>query len=124
MTRAPAPANGRCCRLDTGCYVPDSLSHWRSLPQFNPLYRDAPESPRDGMRIDLYHFTSLLNRELEEDGRRCVVEMMWEIAYADGHVSEFESNLIWRAADLLGVPSRERIELGRRVASEHGGGQG
>jgi hypothetical protein len=48
MTRAPAPANGRCCWLDTGCYVPDSLSHWRSLPQFNPLYRDAPESPRGG----------------------------------------------------------------------------
>ena len=50
MMRAPAPANGRCCRLDTGCYVSDSLSHWRSLPQFNPLYRDAPESPRAGAR--------------------------------------------------------------------------
>jgi len=48
---------------------------------------------------------------------------MWEIAYADDHVSEFESNLIWRAADLLGIPSRERLELGRRVAEEHGGGQ-
>jgi uncharacterized tellurite resistance protein B-like protein len=29
--------------------------------------------------------------------------MMWEIACADGHITEFESNLIWRAADLLGV---------------------
>jgi len=49
-----------------------------------------------------------------------VVEMMWEIVYADGRVSEFESNLIWRAADLLGISSRERIELGRRVAGERG----
>ena len=67
--------------------------------------------------IDLYHFTSLLNRSLDEAGRRRIVEMMWEIIYADGRVSEFDSNLVWRAADLLGVSSRERIELGHEVAS-------
>ena len=53
-------------------------------------------------------------------GRRRVVEMMWEIAYADGKADEFESNLIWRAADLLGISSRERIELGHRVAARRG----
>jgi len=42
--------------------------------------------------------------------------MMWEIVYADRKVTEFEENLIWRAADLLGVSSRERIELRRLVA--------
>jgi uncharacterized tellurite resistance protein B-like protein len=46
--------------------------------------------------------------------------MMWKIVSVDGRVTEFESNLIWRAADLLGISARERIELGRRVASEHG----
>ena len=66
--------------------------------------------------IDLYHFTSVINRSLDEDGRRRVVEMMWEIVYADGGVGDFESNLIWRAADLLGISSRDRIELGQRVA--------
>jgi uncharacterized tellurite resistance protein B-like protein len=88
--------------------------------QTDTLVAEATEAEEEA--IDLYHFTSLLNRALDEDGRRRVVEMMWEIAYADGHVSAFESNLIWRAADLLGVSSRERIELGRRVAGEHGGG--
>jgi uncharacterized tellurite resistance protein B-like protein len=70
--------------------------------------------------IDLYHFTSLLGRSLDEDGRRRVVEMMWEIVYADGRVSEFEDNLIWRAADLLGVSTRERVELRQRVAASRG----
>ena len=70
--------------------------------------------------IDLYHFTSLINRSLEDDARRRVVEMMWEITYADGKVDEFESNLIWRAADLLGISSRERIELGHQVAQRRG----
>jgi uncharacterized tellurite resistance protein B-like protein len=46
--------------------------------------------------------------------------MMWEIAYADGRVDDFESNLIWRVADLLGISSRERIELGQRVANRLG----
>jgi uncharacterized tellurite resistance protein B-like protein len=66
--------------------------------------------------IDLYHFTSVLNRSLDEAGRRRMVEMMWQVVYADHHVTEFEDNLIWRAADLLGVSSRERIELRQQVA--------
>jgi uncharacterized tellurite resistance protein B-like protein len=70
--------------------------------------------------IDLYHFTSQLNRSLDEDGRRRIVKMMWQVVYADRHVTEFEENLIWRAADLLGVSSRERIELRQEVAA---GGQ-
>src|SRR3954471_7138777 len=68
--------------------------------------------------VDLYRFTSLLNRSLDEPGRLGIVEMMWEIVFADGRVNEFEDNLMWRAADLLGVSSRDRIALRRRVAGE------
>lgn len=68
--------------------------------------------------VDLYHFTHLLNRTLNEEGRARIVEMMWEIVYADGQRDELEDNLVWRAADLLGVPARERIELRRRVGGE------
>ncbi len=70
--------------------------------------------------VDLYHFTSLLNRVLDEEGRARVIEMMWEIVYADGRRDELEDNLLWRAADLLGVSQRERIELRQRIAREAG----
>jgi len=73
--------------------------------------------------VDLYHFTSLINRSLDEDGRRRVVEMMWEVVYADGRVTELEDNLLWRAADLLGISSRDRIELRHRVAANRGTGE-
>ena len=66
--------------------------------------------------IDLYHFTRLLNRSLDEEGRIRMVEMMWQVVYADHEVTEFEDNLIWRAADLLGVSQQERIALRERVA--------
>jgi uncharacterized tellurite resistance protein B-like protein len=68
--------------------------------------------------VDLYHFTHRLNRALDEEGRAKIVEMMWEIVYADGQRDELEDNLLWRAADLLGVSAQERIELRRRVGGE------
>jgi uncharacterized tellurite resistance protein B-like protein len=68
--------------------------------------------------VDLYHFTHLLNTALDEEGRARVIEMMWEIVYADGQRDELEDNLLWRAADLLGVSPRERIELRQRIAQK------
>ena len=68
--------------------------------------------------VDLYRFTSLISRSLDEQGRLGIVEMMWEVVFVDGRVNEFEDNLMWRVADLLGVSSRDRIALRRQVASE------
>ena len=38
--------------------------------------------------------------------------------YVDGPANEFESNIIWPTADLLGVSSRQRIELRQLVATD------
>ena len=70
----------------------------------------------DREAVDLYSFTSLINRSLDEDGRRRIVRMMWEIVFADGRMNEFEDNVVWRAADLLGISTRDRVELRRSVA--------
>jgi uncharacterized tellurite resistance protein B-like protein len=70
----------------------------------------------EGEAVDLYHFTSVIMRSVNEEGRLRIVEMMWELVYADGKVSEFEENVVWRAADLLGISSRDRIDLKHRVA--------
>ena len=72
--------------------------------------------------VDLYHFTHLLNRAFDEAGRARIVGMMWEIVYADGKRDELEDNLVWRAADLLGVSSHERIALRREVSGESDSG--
>jgi uncharacterized tellurite resistance protein B-like protein len=78
----------------------------------------AQATAADEKAIDLYHFTRQLNGSLDEAERLRMIEMMWTIAYADGTASEFEDNLIWRVADLLGVSSTERIALRRRVAAQ------
>jgi uncharacterized tellurite resistance protein B-like protein len=69
----------------------------------------------EGEAVDLYRFTSVIMREVDEAGRLRIVEMMWELVYADGNVSEFEDNVVWRASDLLGISSRDRLELKHRV---------
>jgi uncharacterized tellurite resistance protein B-like protein len=71
----------------------------------------------EGEAVDLYHFTSVIMRSVNDEDRLRIVEMMWELVYADGRVSEFEENVVWRAADLLAISSRDRIELKHRVAS-------
>jgi uncharacterized tellurite resistance protein B-like protein len=75
----------------------------------------------EGEAVDLYHFTSVIMRSVDETGRLRIVEMMWELVYADGEVSEFEDNVVWRAADLLGISSRDRIDLKHRVAERQAG---
>ncbi len=82
----------------------------------NELIEKATAVERES--VDLYHFTHQLNRSLNEAGRARIIEMMWEIVYADGRRDELEDNLLWRAADLLGVSPRERIELRRRIGGE------
>jgi len=82
------------------------------------LIAAAEESEREA--VDLYHFTATLKRALDENGRRQVVELMWDMAYADGEVHELEENIVWRVAELLGVPSRERMQLKHRAEATGG----
>jgi uncharacterized tellurite resistance protein B-like protein len=77
------------------------------------LIAHAFESEREA--VDLYRFTSVLKRRLDDDGRRQVIGMLWDMAHADGSVHEFEENVVWRVAELLGVSTRERVELRREV---------
>ncbi|ALK07847.1 TerB family tellurite resistance protein [Blastochloris viridis] len=71
---------------------------------------------KDLEAIDLYSFTSVLNRALDDEERRRIVEMMWEVVFADGRVDELEDSVVWRAADLLHVPARDRIALKLKIA--------
>lgn len=74
----------------------------------------------EGKAVDFYHFTRLISTSLDEAERLRLIELMWTIAYADGAISDYEDNLIWRVADLLGVSSAERIALRQRVAAASG----
>jgi uncharacterized tellurite resistance protein B-like protein len=66
--------------------------------------------------VDLYRFTSVLKRQMNEAERVRVVENLWEIVFADGTSHEFEENLVWRVSELLAVNRHDRIASKREAA--------
>jgi uncharacterized tellurite resistance protein B-like protein len=53
---------------------------------------------------DLYAFTSRINEHFDMPAKLRMIELMWGVAYADGHLSAHERHVLWRIADLLHVP--------------------
>jgi uncharacterized tellurite resistance protein B-like protein len=65
--------------------------------------------------VDLYHFTRVVVENFTEAERIAVIEMLWEVAYADGELSGDEDALIRRVAGLIFVSDRDRGEARRRA---------
>ena len=86
-------------------------------PTVTQLIDQSAEVARNA--VDLYRFTRTLREVLDNEGCYQTVRMMWEIVYADGKPNEFETNIIWRAADLLGVSSRQRVALRQLVLADN-----
>ncbi|MCB1417663.1 MAG: TerB family tellurite resistance protein [Notoacmeibacter sp.] len=74
----------------------------------------------DREAVDLYAFTSVIKRELDEPARNTFIEILWEVVFADGLMHELEDNTVWRIAELIGVSGRERVLLRSEVAGRHG----
>ena len=74
----------------------------------------------DREAVDLYQFTSVLNRSLEPEAKVHFIELLWNLAYADGHRHELEDHVVWRIADLMGVSSRDRVLARQRALATAG----
>ena len=72
--------------------------------------------------VDLDRFTAVLRRRLDSDGRLKLVEMMWDIVFADGAPLEVEDSIVSRIGHMLGVPDAELDLLRRSRAPGPGGG--
>jgi len=83
-------------------------------PQQTRSLVDAAETA-DADAVDLYGFTSVLKQRLDAADRERIVAMMWQLVFADGSVHEFEDNVVWRVAELLGVSTQARIRLKQAV---------
>jgi uncharacterized tellurite resistance protein B-like protein len=62
----------------------------------------------------IFDFTSLLSK-LDTTQRSEVIEMMWQVAYADRHLDEIEEAIIRRVAGLLYVSHSEFIRTKLKV---------
>jgi len=58
---------------------------------------------------DYYQFTSLINRHFSQPQKLRVVELMWQVAYADGELSAHENHVLRRIGELLHVTHADYI---------------
>ena len=72
----------------------------------------------------LYGFTKEVRLNFDHEERISMIEMLWEVAYADGSLHDFESNMLRRVAGLLYVTDRESGEARKRVLNRLSGGAG
>ncbi len=83
------------------------------------LIEAGAEADQDA--VDLYAFTSVLKRHLDETARIEFIRILWEVVFADGELHEMEDHTLWRIAELIGVDRRERV-LARQEARQNADG--
>ena len=83
------------------------------------LIRLAEEEARDA--TGYYQFTSLINKQFSAAQKERVIELMWQVAYADAELSAHEQHVVRKIADLLHVPHRAYIAAKLRARTASGG---
>lgn len=78
------------------------------------LLNDGEQADQEA--VDLYSFTSIIKRNLDEEARIRFIELMWEVVFADGTAHELEDNVVWRVAELIGVSTRDRVTMKKNAA--------
>ena len=82
------------------------------------LIEEADQAVRETSQ--LYAFTRVVKDRFDETERVDMIEMLWEVAFADGHADDFEHNLIQRVAGLIYVSDRDRGAARKRVMARLG----
>ena len=60
--------------------------------------------------VSIQHITRLLNEQFDASMKVRVVEMMWQVVYADGIKDHYEEHLIRQVSELLYVPHSRFIQ--------------
>jgi uncharacterized tellurite resistance protein B-like protein len=69
--------------------------------------------------VDYYQFTSLINREFSAAQKVHIVELLWQVAYADAALSAHEHHVMRKIADLLYVSHGDYIAAKLRARTSN-----
>jgi uncharacterized tellurite resistance protein B-like protein len=70
--------------------------------------------------VQWHGFTSAIKDGFDHAERVQLVEMLWEVVYADGRLHDYEASLLRRVTGLLYVSDRESGEARKRVLARLG----
>lgn len=64
---------------------------------------------------DLYSFTRVIMKQLDQDGQQDIIRLLYRVAFADDDLDHFEEHIISRISGLLGVDVRDRVRIKQEV---------
>ena len=64
---------------------------------------------------DYHQFTSLLNKEFSNNQKIRLIELMWQVAYADGKLDPYEDHFIRKISELLYLRHSELLSARERA---------
>ncbi|RKZ94823.1 MAG: TerB family tellurite resistance protein [Gammaproteobacteria bacterium] len=67
---------------------------------------------------DYYQFTKLIAEHFSQQQKIKVIELLWQVAYADNHLDAYEEHMVRRIADLIYVPHQDFIQTKLRVQDQ------
>jgi uncharacterized tellurite resistance protein B-like protein len=73
-----------------------------------------------GASADLWQYARLVKERFTHAERIEMIEMLWEVAYADGVLHDYEAHLLRRIAGLIYVTDQERGAARKRVLARLG----
>jgi uncharacterized tellurite resistance protein B-like protein len=68
--------------------------------------------------VELQQFTRRLHEQLSVAEKHRVVEMLWQVAFADHRLDKHEDHLVGRIAELLYVTRSDLIRIRNRVRGD------
>lgn len=80
------------------------------------LVTAAEEAVRGSTQF--FPFTRRIVQQISHEDRAHILEMMWEVAYADGELDPHEDALLRRIAGLIHVSDRDRGEARQRALAK------
>lgn len=126
LTLAAAALLVEAARMDDGIDAQErarivELVRWRfslSEAEAATLVADA-EAATEGA-AHWYQYTAAIRNAFNDEERVRLVEMLWDVAYADGRLHDLEASLLRRIAGLLYVSDRDSGAARQRAMRRHG----
>lgn len=79
------------------------------------LLTEARDKARQS--VSLHEYVGVLNSTLDADGKRELITMLWQVAWADGRIDKYEEHLLRRLVDLLYIPMADYIRAREAAAT-------
>ena len=86
---------------------------WLSAEEAETIIEQAEDAEHDA--TCLYPFTHAVTQELDQEGRQDIVRLLWQVAFADNRLDNFEANVLAKISGLLGVTEQDRIKIKHEV---------